>query len=100
MSNDWGIAGCSIQGETAKVVVDYYDAGSIDGMMRYVPGKEPPPMGKSETLYTPVFKPGHSETYSSGRGTLKVAEVRTTPAAWRIEHLQGPRWTTVNTAIR
>lgn len=100
VSNDWGIIGCTTEDQTAKVVVEYYDAGSIDAMLRYTPGKEPPPIGKSEMLFTLVFAPGHWETYKSEGTTLRVAEVRTTPPEWRIESPQGPPWTTVNSAIR
>lgn len=100
VSNDWGIVGCTVEGNTAKIVVEYYDAGSIDAMLRYTPGKEPPPMGKSEMLFTLVLAPGHWETYRSDGTTLRIAEIRATPPAWQIESPQGPPWTTVNTAIR
>jgi hypothetical protein len=100
MSNDWGIVGCTTEGNTAKVVVEYYDAGSVDETLRYTPGKEPPPLGKSEMLFTLVFAPGHWETYKSDGTGLRIAEVKTTSPGWRIQSPQGPRWTTVNTAIR
>ena len=51
VSNDWGIVGCTMETDMAKVVVEYYDAGSIDETLRYTPGIEPPPMGKSEILF-------------------------------------------------
>jgi hypothetical protein len=100
VSNDWGVTSCTTQGTTAKVVVEYYDAGTIDSMLRYTRGKEPPPIGKSESSFTLVFAPGHWETYRSDGTTLEVSEVKASPSAWRIESPQGPPWTTVNTAIR
>ena len=100
VSNDWGVISCTTQGSTAKVVVEYYDAGTIDSMLRYTRGKEPSPIGKSEISFNLIFAPGHWETYKSDGTTLQVAEVRESPSAWRIESPQGPPWTTVNTAIR
>ena len=99
-SNEWGVVGCQVKDKKARVAVEYYDAGSIDAMLRYTPGKEPPPIGKSEMLFTLVFAPGHWETYKSNGKSLEIAEVKTSPDAWRIESPQGPPWTTVNTAIR
>jgi hypothetical protein len=100
VSNEWGVVGCQIKDKKAKVVVEYYDAGSIDAMLRYTPGKEPPPIGKSEMLFTLVLAPGHWETYKSTGKSLEIAEVKTSPEAWRIETPHGPTWATVNTAIR
>lgn len=98
VSNGWGIVNTSVEGSKARVAVEYYDAGRIDAKLRYTPGKEPDPIGKTEMLYTLVFAPTHWETYK-GNG-LEIAEVRTGPDGWQIETPQGPRWTTVNTAIR
>jgi len=100
VSNDWGIVGCTMEPDTARVVVEYYDAGSIDETLQYRPGKEPPPMGKSEMMFTLAFVAGHWETYKSKGDAMEVAEVKTTPPAWRIESPQGPAWATVNAAIR
>ena len=40
MSNDWGVMDCTINGNSAKVSVEYYDIGRIDPLLRYSPGKE------------------------------------------------------------
>jgi len=100
VSNDWGVVGCTMGNNTAKVAVEYYDAGLIDETLRYTPGVEPPPMGKSGMLFTLVFAPGHWETYKTVGDTLEVAEVKTASPAWRIESPQGPVWATVNAALR
>ncbi len=100
VSNAWGIVGCTMETDKAKVVVEYDDAGSIDEKLRYTPGVEPPPMGKSEMLFTLTLVPGHWETYKTVGDALEVSEVKSTPPAWQIESPQGPAWATVNAAIR
>jgi hypothetical protein len=100
VSNDWGVVDCALEGDTAKVAVEYRDAGRIDRMLRFTRGKEPGPIGKSIMLYTLVFTPGHWETYKPDGKGLEVADIKTTPPAWQIKTPQGPSWTTINTAIR
>jgi hypothetical protein len=101
VSNDWGIVDSTIQGKTAKVVVEYYDAGRIDSTLGYTSGKEPPPIGKTEALFTLVLAPTHHIiNYKPFGDALTYGDVKAGPPAWQIEDPQGPPWTTVNTAIR
>lgn len=100
VSNDWGVANSTVQGTQASVIMEYYDAGSIDRKLRYTPGLEPPPIGKTETVYKLTFAPGYRETYEAKGTDLVTGEVQQSPPAWRIESPKGLRWTTVNTAVR
>jgi hypothetical protein len=100
MSNDWGVLDCTINGNSAKVVVEYYDAGRIDPMLRYSPGKDPGPMGKTAMLFTLVFAPVRYPSFRSEGNVLKVDKIVTGPAAWQLEKTPAQPWTTVNTAIR
>jgi hypothetical protein len=100
-SNEWGIVDCKIEGNTAKVVVEYYDDGKIDSSLQYTPGKEPPPMGKSSMVFTLILAPTHKVTMYKPIGNgFAYGNVITGSPAWQIESPQGPRWATVNTAIR
>jgi hypothetical protein len=99
-SNDWGVLDCTISGNSAKVTVEYYDAGRIDPLLRYSPGKDSGPMGKTAMLFTLVFAPVRYPSYTSGGNVLRVDKIMTGPAAWQIEKTPAFRWTTVNTAIR
>lgn len=99
-SNDWGVLGCTIKGDRAEVVVEYYDAGRIDPMLRLSPGLYSSGMGKTAMSFTLVFAPVHYPSYTSEGSMLKVAKIMTGPAAWQIEKMPALPWTTVNTAIR
>jgi hypothetical protein len=99
-SNDWGILDCTIKGDRAEVVVEYYDVGRIDPLLRYSRGKDSGGMGKTAMLFTLVFAPVHYPTYTSEGNGLKVDKIVTGPAAWQIEKMPALPWTTVNTAIR
>lgn len=100
-SNGWGIVNCRIDGEKAKVIVEYYDDGKINPSLRYSAGKEPPPMGKSSMVFTLVLAPTHKVTMYKPMGNVfEYGNVITGPPAWQIESPQGPRWATVNTVIR
>ena len=99
-SNDWGVLSCTITGNSAEVVVEYYDAGRIDPLLRYSPGQDFGPMGKTAMQFTLVFAPVHYPSYTSEGNVLKVDKIITGPAAWQIEKTPAFRWTTVNTAIR
>jgi hypothetical protein len=100
MSNDWGILDCTIKGDRAEVVMGYYDAGRIDPLLRYSPGQDFGPMGKTAMQFTLVFAPVRYPSYTSGGNVLRVDKIMTGPAAWQIEKTSAFRWTTVNTAIR
>ena len=100
VSNDWGVANSTVLGTQASVIMEYYDAGSIDRKLRYTPGLEPPPIGKTETVYKLTFAPGYRENYEAKGTDLVAGEVQQSPPAWRIESPKGQRWTTVNTALR
>ena len=99
-SNDWGVLSCTINGNSAEVVVEYYDAGRIDPLLRYSPGQDFGPMGKTAIQFTLVFAPVRYPSYTSGGNVLRVDKIMTGPAAWQIEKTPAFRWTTVNTAIR
>lgn len=101
MSNDWGIVDCEIDGNKARVVVEYYDDGTINSSLKYIPGKEPPPIGKSSMVFTLVLAPTHKVTmYKPVENGFEYGSVVTGPPAWQIEHPRGPRWATINTVIR
>lgn len=99
-SNDWGVLSCTITGNSAEVVVEYYDVGRIDPLLRYSPGQDFGPMGKTAMQFTLVFAPAHYPSYTSEGNVLKVDKIMTGPAAWQIEKTPAFRWTTVNSAIR
>jgi hypothetical protein len=100
MSNDWGVLDCTINGNSAKVVVEYYDVGQIDPSLRYSPGNDSGPMGKTAMLFTLVFAPVRYPSFRSDGNVLKVDKIVTGPAAWQIEKTPALPWTTVNTAVR
>ena len=99
-SNDWGVLSCTITGNSAEVVVEYYDVGRIDPSLLYSPGKDSGPMGKTALLFTLVFAPVRYLSFRSEGNVLKVDKIMTGPAAWQIEKTPALPWTTVNTAIR
>jgi hypothetical protein len=99
-SNDWGVLSCTITGNSAEVVVEYYDLGRIDPLLHYSPGKDSGPMGKTALSFTLVFAPVRYPSFRSEGNILKVDKIVTGPAAWQIEKIPALPWTTVNTAIR
>jgi hypothetical protein len=99
-SNDWGVMECTISGNSAKVVVEYYDVGRIDPLLRFSPGKDSGPMGKTAMVFTVVFAPVRYPSFRSDNNALTVDKIVTGPSAWQIEKAPAIPWTTVNTAIR
>jgi hypothetical protein len=99
-SNGWGILFCRIEGNSAEVVMEYVDNGRIDSKMRYSPGKDFGPMGKTALVYKLIFAPSHYPTYVGEGNVLKVDRIMTGPAAWQLAKTPPLPWTTVNTAIR
>lgn len=101
VSNDWSVLDETIEGKKAKVTVEYYDAGRIDSTLHYAPGREPDPIGKTQTLYALILAPTYTVmSYKSDVKSMAVDKVIAGSPAYQIESPQGPPWTTVNTAIR
>jgi hypothetical protein len=99
VSNNWGLGHSSIGNDTAEVDMEYTDAGTVDGSLRYSP---PPRTGSYKTamVFHLVFAPTHWTMFKSDGKTIIGKEERIGPTEWQIQEPAGLPWTTVNTAIR
>jgi hypothetical protein len=99
VSNSWGLEQSSVSNDTAQVVMEYGEAGTVDVSLRYTP---PPKTAfyKNANVFHLVLAPTHWTMFKSDGKTLTPAEERTGPTEWQIQERIGLPWTTVNTAIR
>jgi|ERR1700687_653693 len=99
VSNDWGIEHSSVQNDTAEVVLEYSEAGTVDASLRYTP----PPKAKfykSAVVYHLILAPTHWTMFKSDGKVITGKEERTGPDEWQIKEPAGMPWITVNTAVR
>jgi hypothetical protein len=103
VSNEWGLPGEEINGGKATVYMGYEDAGQIDSKLRYTAPKSGN-WTKTGMSYRLLLVPTYAIFYAPDGRT--VMEKKPTGChAWQIQNpsgpsVQGPPWTTVNTAIR
>jgi hypothetical protein len=99
MSNDYAVARASIEGNTAKVWMQFTKLGQIDSQLRFIPA---PPTNAYATAvqYDLVASHRHMVMYGlDGKTKLQDKEIPES-VIWQIDGSQGQPWTTVNTAIR
>ena len=99
VSNNWGIEHSSVSNDTAEVVLEYWEAGTVDASLKYSP---PPRTGSYKTamVFHLVFAPTHWTMFKSDGKAITGKEERTGPMEWQIQEPLSLPWTTVNTAIR
>ena len=99
VSNNWGIEHSSVSNGTAEVVLEYWEAGTVDASLKYSP---PPRTGfyKTAMVFHLVFVPTHWTMFKSDGKAITGKEERTGPMEWQIQEPLSLPWTTVNTAIR
>jgi hypothetical protein len=99
VANEWGPAYVMrADGDSKEVAVGYWDAGSIDTKLRYTPPAKTD-FVKTAFGYTLITAPSYLMMYGPDGKTL-VEKKPTGSRVWLIKGAQGPRVTTVNTAIR
>lgn len=100
MSNNYGVVGVSVEGQSAKVQMAYCKLGQLDSQLRFTPA---PPTDAYETAeeYHLVASHRHIIMFApDGKTKLEDKEIPES-IIWQIEgSQQWPPWTTVNTAIR
>jgi len=101
ISNGYWVDRPQFEGTTAKVMVEYYDIGSIDSVLRFTPvppSHDPCSMGKTFVVYDLVFAPSRLRMVGADGKTF-LREAPSLPE-WQIKGSPQPPFATVNTAIR
>lgn len=99
VANEWGPAYVMrSDGDSVEVAVGYWDAGSVDTKLLYTPPAKTD-FVKTAFGYTLITAPSYLMMYGPDGKTL-VEKKPTGSRVWLIKGAQGPRVTTVNTAIR
>jgi hypothetical protein len=98
MSGYFGLTSVSEKKDVAEVIFECERVGTIDRKLRFT-AAPPPKAYKSGIAYrlSPVSR--HIIWYDKDGKKVRVQEVAGT-RVWQIDGPPGPRWTTVNTAIR
>lgn len=99
ISNDWGIGRTSMSSNNAEVVVEYWNAGTVDASLHYAP-PEKTEFYKNAEVFHLVFAPTHWTMFKSDGKSIIGKEERLGPSEWQIKDKPEMPWTTVNTAIR
>src|SRR3984893_6858176 len=99
VSNNWGIEHSSVSNGTAEVVLEYWEAGTVDASLKYSPPLKTRSY-KTAMVFHLVFVPTHWTMFKSDGKAITGKEERTGPLEWQIQEPVGLPWTTVNTAIR
>jgi hypothetical protein len=99
VSNSWGIEHSSVHNGSAEVVLEYWEAGTVDATLRYTPPTKTE-FYKNAIVYHLVLAPTHWTMFKSDGKGITGKEEKTGPDEWQIQEPAGPSWTTVNTAVR
>ena len=99
VSNNWGIEHSSVHNDSAEVVLEYWEAGTVDASLRYTPPTKTD-FYKNAVVYHLILAPTHWTMFKSDGKVITGKEERTGPDEWQIKEPTGLPWTTVNTAVR